>query len=188
MDYPLYPNSDPSAWCTTIKDTARWCADLVTEELRAKAAPGWRNFPRVVFAQIEHDHTGFGFRAGDLFCTAFATHQSMFRLDGMLSSRNVDEGNPSAPDILVRVWCRPDGQAGWAFYPDLTAEKVDPAYQSMDDPAYRRIDPLPQPKPWKDDTGKWLGLTLKVPDDPVNWMWELDLQPYYARYGDWEPL
>jgi hypothetical protein len=62
MDYPLYPNSDPSTWCTTIKDTARWCADLVTEEPRAKAAGGWRNFPRVVYAQIEHNGSGFGFR------------------------------------------------------------------------------------------------------------------------------
>lgn len=183
MDYPLYPNSEPSAWCTTIKDTARWCADLVTEEPRAKADPGWRNFPRVVYAQIEHNGSNFGFRGGDLFCAAFATHHSMARLDGTLTWRGVVGGNQSAPDVSVRLWFRPDGEAGWALFPD-PSEPVVPG----DTPAYLRIDPLPQPKPWRDNKGNWLGLSLQIPDDPNNWVWELDLMPHYARFGDWEPL
>jgi hypothetical protein len=169
---------DPSKWCTSIKAAASWCADLIPEEPRATAAPRWRNFPRVVYTQCEHFGSEFGFRGGDLFCAAFATHISMARLDGTLSWRGVLGGNPEAPDLLLHVWFRPDGEAG------LFVSGTDPKPQ----PPEIRVDPLPQTTPWtKEGTGEWLGLKLQLPDSN-NPVWEFDFQPWYARYGDWEPL
>jgi hypothetical protein len=102
----------------------------------------------------------------------------MARLDGTLSWTGVVDGKPDAPDLLLRVWFRPDGQAGLF----LTGTDLQPQ------PPEIRVDPLPQPTPWtKEGTGEWLGLTLQLPDSN-NPVWELDFQPWYARYGDWEPL
>jgi hypothetical protein len=102
----------------------------------------------------------------------------MARLDGTLTWRGVVDGNPSAPDVGVRLWFRPDGEAGWALF------ETDPSPP----PEHVRVDPLPQARPWKDEKSNWLGLEVRIPDDPVNWVWDLTLQPHYARYGDWEPL
>lgn len=167
---------DPSKWCTSIKDAASWCADLIPEEPRAKAASRWLNTPRVVYAQCEHFGSDLGFRGGDLFCAAFATHHSMARLDGTLSWTGVVKGNPDAPDLLLHVWFRPDGQAG------LFLSGTDPKPQ----PPTIRIDPIPQPKPWIAN-GEWLGLSVQLPDSN-NPVWEVDFTPWYARYGDWDEL
>jgi hypothetical protein len=169
---------DASKWCLSVDDLARWCLDLVPEESRITAPPYLRFLPRVVNMTAEHNGSGYGFRVGDLYLTAYQTLYKRARFSGTLSS-NVPNAPGLTADLTIhRNIHAPDPANDWY---ELRLEGADVAA------VYSDISPLVL-TPFVPDG--WQGLNIDfgppVPnpgheDHPHTW-W-LNFIPSYAFGG-----
>ena len=174
--------SDPDTWCSTLDDLARWCLDEVPEEPRVEAPLYLRFLPRVVNLTVEHSGSGYGFRAGDLYFSAWQTAFKKAHLRGTLSSGNVPNGVPGAPDVTVDVaiyrnFHLPDPSHDW-YRLSLSGADVAVAYNEIYPLELTRF-PADTSKPWQGLNAN-LGPPIDIDDTHYDSTWWINFIPSYA--------